>query len=41
MPKGYGIFTFPQLSGQLGRAIGNVVIAAAIIADNITPTLMT
>ena len=41
MPYGYGIGTFPHLSEQLGRAIGNAIAAAAIVADNITPTQMT
>ena len=29
------------MSGQLGRAIGNAIAAAAIVADNITPIQMT
>ena len=41
MPKGYGIFTSPHFSGQLGRAIGYSVAAAAITTDNITPTQVT
>ena len=41
MPYGYGISTFPHLSEQLGRAIGNAIAAAAIVADNITQTQMT
>ena len=39
IPKGYGIFTSPHLSVQLGKANGNAVaVAVAAINDNITPT---
>ena len=39
-PNGQGISTSPHLSGQLGRAIGNA-IAAAANSDNITATQVT
>ncbi|XP_065618013.1 wall-associated receptor kinase 2 [Quercus suber] len=41
VPKGYGIFTSPQLSGQLGKANGYAIAAAAIIGVNMTPTQVT
>ena len=41
MPYGYVIVNFPQLSLQLGRAMKNIIAAAIIAANNITPTQMT